>query len=114
MTDVADRLFRNFSTSLIEHAGPGLPNSFEEAFVWRLAWKRNLIDAYVAAGYLGSGDVAKKAENLLRKPEVAARFLKVAKAMVATLSEFSPTFQYWNVAPPVALDEIPAVFEAAR
>jgi hypothetical protein len=114
LTDVADKLVRNFSTSLIEHAGPGLPNAFEEAFVWHLAWKKSLTDAYVAAGYLGSGDVAKKAGDLLRKPNVAARSLVAAKAMTETLGEFSSTFQYWNVQPPGALDDIPTLYGAAR
>ena len=58
--------------------------------IWhgKKAWQ----DAYVAAGYLGSGDVAKKAEELLRKPDVAARFLVVVKAMAATIDEFAPSF----------------------
>ena len=58
--------------------------------IWRgrKAWQ----DAYVAAGYLGSGDVATKAEELLRNPDVAARFLVVANATAATLDEFAPSF----------------------
>ncbi len=113
LTDIAHKLLRNFSAALIEHTGPGLPNSFEDEFVWHLAWKKNLADAYVAAGYLGSGDVARKAEELLRKPDVAARFLVVAKAMAATRDEFAPIFQYWNVQPPIALDDIPTLYGVA-
>jgi hypothetical protein len=113
LTDVANRFARNISASLSEYAGPGLPNPFEEAFVWHLAWKKALADAYVAAGCLASGDVAKKAETLLRKPDVTARSLVVAKAMATTLCEFSPTFQYWNVPPPVTLDDITAIYGAA-
>ena len=80
MSDVANKLLRKFSVSLAVLAGPGLANSFEEAFVWHLAWKKNLVEAYIAAGFLGSGDVAEKANELLRKPEIAARSIVVAKA----------------------------------
>jgi hypothetical protein len=111
VTDVANKLFRKFSVSLAELAGPDLANSFEEAFVWHLAWKKNLIDAYIAAGYLGSGNVAEKAAELLRKPDVATRSLVVAEAMQDALRAFSSTFQFWNVLPPVALDEIVAEVE---
>ena len=107
MSDVANKLLRKFSVSLAVLAGPGLANSFEEAFVWHLAWKKNLVEAYIAAGFLGSGDVAEKANELLRKPEIAARSIVVASAMQEALREFSSIFQHWNVLPPEGLDEIP-------
>lgn len=107
MSDVANKLLRKFSVSLAVLAGPGLTNSFEEAFVWHLAWKKNLVEAYIAAGFLGSGDVAEKANELLRKPEMAARSIVVARAMQEALHEYSSIFQHWNVLPPRGLDEIP-------
>jgi hypothetical protein len=100
MSDVASKVLRSFSMSLVANAGSALPNSFEEEFVWQLACKNSMTDAYLTAGYLGSGDVTEKAIELIRKPDVAARLRVITHAMETTLEEFSTVFKYWNVPPP--------------
>ena len=86
------QILQEFFGALDVQSGVPLPNSFEEAFLWHIEFGKSVAEAYVAAGYLGVGDVEMRAQELLRKTEVAGRRQEIQEATSVALRQWRPKF----------------------